>query len=151
MLNIYTKDLMGSFKNIEDKVDKLAEIGVSYSRVELDGSYIGEIKFLHNVPFHDIITVTEETENYTELRNKFKREHTHDDFEMRLFTHGTASFFISANDLIYELVVGPNDLISIPAHTKHWFDAGDNPNFSAVRFFTDEDGWIAKYTDEKSA
>jgi 1,2-dihydroxy-3-keto-5-methylthiopentene dioxygenase len=43
--------------------------------------------------------------------------------------------------------VGPNDLISVPANVKHWFDAGEYPNIKAVRFFTEKDGWEAKYTN----
>ena len=39
------------------------------------------------------------------------------------------------------------DLISVPAGTKHWFDAGvDNPFVKAIRIFIDQSGWTPEYT-----
>ena len=33
------------------------------------------------------------------------------------------------------------DLISVPAHTRHWFDARTAPHFTALRVFLDSAGW----------
>lgn len=145
MLQIITEDKIGIFTNTADKQEKLNNIGILYNQVETTGSYIGEIKFLHDVPYHDILTINELTRDYPTIREKFNREHTHSDFEMRLITKGSATFFIRADELVYKLQVGPNDLISIPANTSHWFDAGDEPDFVAVRFFTNKEGWEAHY------
>jgi 1,2-dihydroxy-3-keto-5-methylthiopentene dioxygenase len=34
----------------------------------------------------------------------------------------------------------------VPANTKHWFDAGEAPDFTALRVFTDTSGWVPHYT-----
>ena len=39
----------------------------------------------------------------------------------------------------------------MPAGTKHWFDMGENPNFSAIRFFNNPDGWVAEFTGDQIA
>ena len=121
-------------------------IGVFYTQIPTREDIIEYIKDEFDVPYNDNIKVDSSTENYPALREKFIKEHYHTDYEMRLFTHGTAKFFINVDEMIYELTVGPNDLISVPANVKHWFDAGENPNFAAVRFFTDSNGWEAHYT-----
>jgi len=42
------------------------------------------------------------------------------------------------------------DLISVPAGSKHWFDAGEsNPFVKAIRIFIDMSGWIPEYTGSK--
>jgi len=40
----------------------------------------------------------------------------------------------------------PGDLISVPAHTTHWFDMGARPDFKCIRFFTTPDGWVGRFT-----
>jgi len=38
------------------------------------------------------------------------------------------------------------DLTSVPDATPHWFDMGPEPDFTAIRFFTEADGWIGHFT-----
>ena len=47
------------------------------------------------------------------------------------------------------IVVG--DLISVPAGTKHWFDMGIDPEFTAIRLFTNSEGWVAEFTGDMIA
>lgn len=47
--------------------------------------------------------------------------------------------------------VRKNDLISVPAHTPHWFDMGSEPNFTAIRIFDNPEGWIAQFTGDDIA
>jgi 1,2-dihydroxy-3-keto-5-methylthiopentene dioxygenase len=44
-----------------------------------------------------------------------------------------------------------NDLISVPAGTRHWFDMGPRPYFAAIRLFTRPDGWVARFTGDTIA
>jgi 1,2-dihydroxy-3-keto-5-methylthiopentene dioxygenase len=37
-------------------------------------------------------------------------------------------------------------LISVPAGTRHWFDMGPTPRFTAIRLFTTPAGWVANFT-----
>ena len=130
----------------KEKINIMDSIGVIYTQIPTIDDIIEYIKDAYDVPYNDTVVLDSSTPNYTELREKFNREHFHTDYEMRLFTHGSASFFFNIHNTIYELKVGPNDLISVPANVKHWFDAGEHPNVKAVRFFTDKNGWEAIYT-----
>jgi 1,2-dihydroxy-3-keto-5-methylthiopentene dioxygenase len=38
------------------------------------------------------------------------------------------------------------DLISVPDGTTHWFDMGPRPHFTAIRLFTNPEGWVANFT-----
>jgi 1,2-dihydroxy-3-keto-5-methylthiopentene dioxygenase len=49
---------------------------------------------------------------------------------------------------IFNLLCEKGDLISVPAGTKHWFDAGEfNPFVKAIRVFIDMSGWVPEYTN----
>ena len=39
-----------------------------------------------------------------------------------------------------------DDLLSVPAGIKHWFDMGEQPDFKCIRLFTNTEGWVADYT-----
>jgi 1,2-dihydroxy-3-keto-5-methylthiopentene dioxygenase len=47
---------------------------------------------------------------------------------------------------VYDAHCVQGDLLSVPAGTQHWFDAGDKPYFTALRVFTDPAGWVAEFT-----
>jgi len=147
MLTIYTNNQQHTtYIKLTEKISQFDNVGILYLHLPFYDGIIDKIKLDYDVPYNDVISINEHTKNYKSLRDKFKREHYHKDFEMRYFTNGTATFSISINNTIFELIVEPNDLICIPPNVKHWFDAGDNPNFTAIRFFTDKNGWDAIYT-----
>ena len=145
MLKINDNEIITTYKDITRYLDN---IGIFYTQVPTREDIIEYIRDQYDVPYNDTIKIDSSTPNYPELRKKFNREHIHTDYEMRLFTHGSAKFYFKEQDNVYELTVGPNDLISVPANVKHWFEAGDNPNFAAIRFFTEKDGWEAHYTEK---
>ncbi|CRK55075.1 1,2-dihydroxy-3-keto-5-methylthiopentene dioxygenase [Alloactinosynnema sp. L-07] len=79
-------------------------------------------------------------------RQKFLNEHTHDEDEVRFFVEGTGCFYLHLGDKVYAVVCEAGDLMSVPAGTTHWFDMGSRPYFCAIRFFQEEDGWVAGFT-----
>lgn len=95
---------------------------------------------------YDVVSMTPEHPQKVELRQKFLAEHIHKEDEIRFFTRGCGLFVIHTQGKIYSLRCEKNDLISVPANTKHWFDMGENPNFSAIRIFDNPAGWVAHYT-----
>lgn len=99
----------------------------------------------------DVISIHATTENYEAIRNKFLAEHTHSEDEIRFFVDGKGLFwFHLENEPIFNLLCEKGDLISVPAGTKHWFDAGEtNPFVKAIRIFIDMSGWVPHYTDSK--
>jgi len=79
-------------------------------------------------------------------RTKFLDEHTHDEDEVRFFVEGSGCFYLHLGDKVYAVVCTAGDLMSVPAGTTHWFDMGTRPQFCAIRFFQEEDGWVAGFT-----
>ncbi|WP_019866241.1 1,2-dihydroxy-3-keto-5-methylthiopentene dioxygenase [Methylovulum miyakonense] len=94
----------------------------------------------------DVISLNADHPDKAALRQKFLAEHTHDDFEVRFFVEGCGLFYLHVGDKVYVVLCERGDLISVPAHTKHWFDLGENPCLKAIRLFTTPDGWVANFT-----
>src|SRR3546814_6097561 len=85
------------------------------------------------------------------MRAKFLSEHTHADDEVRFFVEGSGQFYLHMNDRVYVMLCEAGDLISVPAGTRHWFDTGPNPMFTAIRLFVSPDGWVADFTGDPIA
>jgi 1,2-dihydroxy-3-keto-5-methylthiopentene dioxygenase len=98
----------------------------------------------------DMIRVDGNTPNLEVIREKFIREHTHSEDEVRVFVEGQGLFWFHMDghdDEVFALLCEQDDLISVPANTKHWFDLGDSPNVCAIRIFTNQAGWVPHYTN----
>ncbi|GAA2793747.1 cupin [Saccharopolyspora taberi] len=84
-------------------------------------------------------------------REKFLSEHTHDDDEDRFFARGAGVFYLHIGDRVYAMLCEAGDLLSVPANTTHWFDMGVEPDFVAIRFFHDDDGWVGEFLNTDTA
>ncbi len=38
---------------------------------------------------------------------------------------------------------------TVPAGTLHWFDMGSRPDFIAIRFFEEADGWVGDFSGDR--
>lgn len=94
----------------------------------------------------DVVAITPDHPDRDALRRKFLAEHTHSDFEVRFFVGGRGLFYLHPDAKVYAVLCEAGDLISVPAGTKHWFDAGEQPNLKVIRLFTTPEGWVANYT-----
>lgn len=94
----------------------------------------------------DVIHMHPEHPDREALRRKFLDEHTHSEDEVRFFVAGRGLFSLHLGDLVYEVLCERGDLISVPANTPHWFDMGPAPRFTAIRIFTNPEGWVANFT-----
>jgi 1,2-dihydroxy-3-keto-5-methylthiopentene dioxygenase len=81
-----------------------------------------------------------------EARKKFLSEHVHGEDEVRFFVEGRGCFYLHLGQVIHAVVCEAGDLLGVPAGTPHWYDMGASPEFCAIRFFQEEDGWIAEFT-----
>lgn len=84
-------------------------------------------------------------------RLKFLAEHTHDEEEIRFFTWGSGVFYLHVGDRVLAMLCTAGDLLSVPELTTHWFDMGTVPDFTAVRFFRTDDGWVGTFTGDDIA
>lgn len=96
----------------------------------------------------DVLRLAKGAPDARELRQKFLAEHMHAEDEVRFFVEGGGCFYLHAGDKVYQVVCTSGDLISVPGGAPHWFDMGPNPEFTAVRLFTNPEGWAAKFTGD---
>lgn len=145
----------------------LSEIGVRFERwnadVDLDADAdqaavlsayrrsIDRLKTECGYKAEDVIRLKKGTPDTAPIRAKFLEEHAHDEDEVRFFVEGRGSFYLRVGGKVYQTVCVRGDLISVPAGTKHWFDMGADPEFTAIRLFTNPEGWVAKFTGDPIA
>ena len=94
----------------------------------------------------DVVSMHPNHPDKKEFRKKFL-----DEDEVRFFVNGQGLFTIHIDRKIYSMLCVKDDLISVPAHTKHWFDMGPNPRFTAIRLFNNPEGWVANFTGDDIA
>lgn len=142
---------------------RLAEIGVRFERWPTreikDGAdpldvYAPEIERLKAGAGYrsvDVVAMTRDHPDRATLRTKFLDEHIHAEDEVRFFVDGEGLFTLHADGRVFNILCTAGDLISVPAGTRHWFDMGPAPHFTAIRLFTNPDGWIAQFTGDDIA
>ncbi|MGN2636284.1 1,2-dihydroxy-3-keto-5-methylthiopentene dioxygenase [Nocardia takedensis] len=81
-------------------------------------------------------------------REKFLDEHRHAEDEVRYFAAGRGCFYLHLGTEVLAVVCEGGDLLSVPAGTLHWFDMGERPDFIAIRFFEEADGWVGDFTGD---
>jgi 1,2-dihydroxy-3-keto-5-methylthiopentene dioxygenase len=99
----------------------------------------------------DVMKLNPDHPEKATFRQKFLAEHSHNDFEVRFFVEGRGLFYLHVKNDVYAVLCEQGDLISVPANTTHWFDMGENPEFTCIRLFTTPDGWVADFTGSEIA
>lgn len=99
----------------------------------------------------DVVRMHPEHPDRDMMRQKFLSEHKHGDDEVRFFVEGAGAFYLRNERHVLKVVCEQGDLLSVPKHTRHWFDMGAKPFFAAIRLFTTPDGWVAEFTGDKIA
>jgi 1,2-dihydroxy-3-keto-5-methylthiopentene dioxygenase len=132
----------------------VAEAGVHDEGTDVLATYaelVTRERDAHGYASIDVVSVSPSTPNLAALRQKFLSEHTHVENEARFMVEGAGAFYLRCGGevLILELTAG--DLISVPDGTRHWFDMGAQPRFTAIRFFTRPDGWVGSFTGDPIA
>ncbi|MFN2528937.1 MAG: acireductone dioxygenase [Candidatus Baltobacteraceae bacterium] len=145
----------------------LGEIGVRFERWKTDvelpddadqttvlaayRSSIDRLKTECGYEAEDVIRLKKGTADVAPIRAKFLNEHSHSEDEVRFFVEGRGAFYLRAGGKVFQTVCMRGDLISVPAGTKHWFDMGPDPEFTAIRLFINADGWVANFTGDAIA
>jgi 1,2-dihydroxy-3-keto-5-methylthiopentene dioxygenase len=119
----------------------LAAYGPEVARLKAEGGYA----------VADVIRLARGTPDTAPMRQKFLSEHTHSEDEVRFFVEGSGAFYLRLGGKVHQVVCEKDDLLSVPAGTRHWFDMGPDPHFCAIRLFTDPAGWVAEFTGDPIA
>lgn len=107
---------------------------------------IDRLVALHGFQSVDVASVGPDNPRREQMRKSFLDEHFHKEDEVRFFVAGSGLFTLHVGDKVYEVLCEQGDLISVPDGTTHWFDMGAEPDFVAIRFFKQPDGWIGHFT-----
>lgn len=142
----------------------LGKIGIDYERWEnlkqippdatdqeiLDG-YADEIEALKQKGDYvtaDVINIVPTTPGLDAMLNKFNKEHSHDEDEVRFIVKGHGLFHIAPeNGDVVSIEMEAGDMIRVPRGTKHWFNLCGDRTVRAIRLFQDVSGWTPHYTD----
>lgn len=111
---------------------------------------IERLKLQEGYTAADVIRITPDHPDKQALREKFLQEHTHSEDEVRFFVTGSGTFFVPLGDKVFRLTCEAGDLLRVPANTRHWFDCGAHPDFTAIRIFTNPTGWVGHFTGQKT-
>lgn len=141
---------------------ELSKLHVDYERWDLSrvsedapaeavlAAYASEIEAMKQAGGYrtaDVIDVTPETPNLDAMLQKFDREHTHSEDEVRFILAGRGIFFLRKEDQVVSVEVGPGDLIRVPRGTTHWFTLCEDRRIRAIRWFQETTGWTPHYTE----
>lgn len=154
-------------QNGDEISTELKKIGVDFMRWQADKeiapnesddkvleAYDSEIQKLKKMAGYQSVDIIRLDSTYPQkeaMRNKFLNEHTHAEDEVRFFVEGSGIFYLHSDDKVYQVLCEKNDLISVPAGVKHWFDMSADPHLACIRLFTNPEGWVADFTENDIA
>lgn len=116
----------------------LAAYSADIERMKAAGGYVTA----------DVIDIKPDTPNLDAMLDKFKKEHWHDEDEVRFILAGHGQFYLHpANHPVVGVEVGPGDLLMVPRGIHHWFDLLADRRIRAIRLFQDTSGWTPHYTN----
>ncbi len=128
---------------LEDRVDSGAP---SEAILAAYAPEIDELKARGGFVTADVIDVSPVTPNLDAMLEKFNKEHTHTEDEVRFILQGSGVFHINPGDRpVFGIEVHAGDLISVPMGTRHWFDLCGDRRIRAIRLFQDTSGWTPFY------
>ena len=161
------KQALKVLNHLEDISSTLAQVGVRFehwqanqaitaqsSTYEVLAAYAEDIARLKKEGGYvavDVMSLDESHPDKVALRAKFLDEHVHSEDEVRFFVSGRGLFNLHIDQHIYAVLCEKGALISVPAGSKHWFDMGERPRFTALRLFNNPEGWVAQFSGDKLA
>jgi 1,2-dihydroxy-3-keto-5-methylthiopentene dioxygenase len=135
-----------------EKWDVEGRIGPEATNEEILAAYAPEVERLKKAGGFvtaDVINVTGATPNLDAMLNKFNKEHTHSEDEVRFTVRGSGVFHIHPeNGPVFAIQVESGDLINVPCGTHHWFDLCSDRNIRCIRLFQDMSGWAPHYVEK---
>ena len=134
-----------------DNWEVAGRIGAQASADEILDAYhpeIEQLKIRGGYITADVIDVTPDVPNLQAMLDRFNKEHTHAEDEVRFIVKGSGIFHIHPEGSnVFSIEVREGDLINVPAGTKHWFDLCQERTIRAIRLFREKAGWTPEYTE----
>jgi 1,2-dihydroxy-3-keto-5-methylthiopentene dioxygenase len=143
--------ILGEHGIMIDKWKASKPLSNDSSQEEILAAYDHELKpFMETNGYitADVINVHPKTENLLAIREKFIKEHTHSEDEIRFFVDGHGKFWFHLdNEDIFCVTCERGDFMSVPKNFRHWFDLAPEYFVKAIRIFSNMDGWTPNYTN----
>jgi len=134
-----------------EKWDVEGRIGADATNEEILEAYAPEIERLKEkggFVTADVINVNPSVEGLDAMLDKFNKEHTHSEDEVRFTVKGGGIFHINPdNGPVFAVQVESGDLINVPEGTRHWFDLCSDKTIRCIRLFLDSSGWSPHYVE----
>lgn len=135
------------YRRFED-LDRLGEDPCDQEVLAAFDEPVGRLKEEGGYVTADVINVTPSTPGLEAMLQKFNKEHTHSEDEVRFIVAGSGLFHIHPeSEPVFRIEVAAGDMINVPAGTRHWFDLCSERTIRAIRLFQDPAGWTPDYTD----
>ncbi len=164
MARVFIHDEKRELTDVEEIRAYLEPHGIWYEKWEVAGRIDGEasseeilreyepeiqrLKDRGGYTTADVINVNPETPNLDAMLEKFSKEHTHSEDEVRFTVKGHGVFHIHPeNGPVFGIEIESGDLINVPAGTKHWFDLCADKTIRCIRLFLDPSGWAPHYIE----
>lgn len=164
MARVLIPDENRTLTEVQEIRDFLSPFGIWYEHWQVEGrlpeqptdpqileTYAPEIEVLKQrgaFVTADVINVSSQTPNLDVMLQKFNKEHTHDEDEVRFTVSGKGLFHIHPeNGPVFAVEVETGDLINVPRGTKHWFNLCDDRHIRCIRLFQDMSGWTPHYVE----
>jgi 1,2-dihydroxy-3-keto-5-methylthiopentene dioxygenase len=147
--------------------DYLSGVGIVYERwaatrplsrdaaaeeiLEAYADEIADLKARGGYVTADVIAVNGSTPGLEQMLAKFRREHWHDEDEVRFVVDGRGLFHVRPRSgPVVAIEVGAGDLLCVPSGTWHWFNLCSDMEIKAIRLFSEAKGWTPFYTDSEA-
>lgn len=144
------KSILGSHKIMIDKWSANTKLSDDADQETILKAYEHELKpYMEKNGYEtaDVINVNPQTPNLEAIREKFMKEHTHSEDEIRFFVDGEGLFWFNLGDgNILGVTCRAGDFMAVPKNFKHWFDLAPKYFVKAIRIFSNMEGWVPHYT-----
>ncbi len=164
MARVLIPDENRTLSEVQEIRDFLAPFGIWYEHWPVAGrlaadatneqilaefsSEIESLKVRGGFVTADVINVNNATPNLDAMLQKFNKEHTHSEDEVRFTVAGRGLFHIHPeNGPVFAVEVESGDLINVPHGTKHWFNLCEDRAIRCIRLFEDAAGWTPHYIE----
>lgn len=128
--------------------DRLGDEATNEEILEAYSEPIEQLKAEGGYVTADVINLHAQTPNLEPMLDTFKKEHWHNEDEVRMIVKGSGLFHVHPEDApVFRIEVIKGDMINIPRGTLHWFHLCSDRTLRAVRMFQEVSGWAPHYTE----